>query len=230
MAEEMGSVDVCEVVEIGSDRCIVFRQENTRTRTVSLVLRGATLNVLDDVERAVDNGVNAVKMITRDPRLVAGTGACEMALARRISEVGEKTSGVAALGVKAFAEALEVIPRVLSENAGLDATGVVSLLYAAHAKDKSHSGVNIEAESMGIIGVSSENAADESAAVIKDVMTEATPYPVLDSLAAKKWALKYASDAALTVLRVDQIIMSKPAGGPKLPKGGNAAYDEDSMA
>ena len=229
MAEEAGYVDVCETIEIGSDRCTVFRQEGTKTRTVTLVLRGGTLNVLDDLERAVDDGVNAVKMMTRDTRCVPGAGAFEMGLARRLLEVGEKTPGVSAMGVKAFAEALEVIPRVLAENAGLDSTGVISLLYAAHAKGSSNMGVNIDAETTGLVGIASSNADSESAIVTRDVLKVNDGYPILDPFIAKVWALKYAADAALTVLRVDQIIMAKPAGGPKLPKGGNT-YDEDDLA
>jgi len=229
MAEEMGYVDVCETIEIGSDRCTVFRQEDNLTRTVTLVLRGGTQNLLDDLERAVDDGVNAIKMMTRDNRLVAGAGAVEMSLARCLLEYGEKTPGVSALAIKAFAEALEVIPRTIAENAGLDATGVVSLLHAANAKGKPHFGVNIEGESTGLIGIA-PSSIDDSVAVTKDVLLDSTPYQVLDPYIGKWWALKYASDAALTVLRVDQIIMAKPAGGPKLPKGGNAAYDEDDLA
>jgi T-complex protein 1 subunit theta len=221
MAEEAGYVDCCETVEIGSDRCVVFRQEDTLTKAVTLVLRGATANFLDDVERAVDDGVNAVKLATRDSRYVPGGGAFEIELASRLRDVADKTHGVSALGVKAFAESLEVIPRVLADNAGLDATDVLSQLQAAHAKKVTTACVNVEIDAVdgstlaGTIGVRDVN--------------ELAPYAVYDPLLTKIWALKYASDAALTVLRVDQIIMSKPAGGPKMPKGGNA-YDDDDMA
>jgi T-complex protein 1 subunit theta len=75
MPDEMGSVDIVETLEIGGDRVTVFRQEDETTRTATLVIRGATQNHLDDIERAVDDGVNVVKAITRDPRLVPGAGA-----------------------------------------------------------------------------------------------------------------------------------------------------------
>lgn len=65
MAEEMGYCDVVEAIEIGSNRTTVFRQEEEASRTVSIVIRGGTLNLLDDIERAIDDGVNVVKSMTK---------------------------------------------------------------------------------------------------------------------------------------------------------------------
>jgi T-complex protein 1 subunit theta len=145
MPDEAGSVDVVETLEIGGDRVTVFRQENEVTRTATLVLRGATQNHLDDIERAVDDGVNVVKAITRDPRLVPGAGATETQLVERIQAYGDKTPGLAQYSIRKFAEAFEVVPRTLAESAGLDATEVLSRLYTAHSKKDDWSvGVDIE--------------------------------------------------------------------------------------
>jgi T-complex protein 1 subunit theta len=145
MPDEMGSVDIVETLEIGGDRVTVFRQENETTRTATLVLRGATQNHLDDIERAVDDGVNVVKAITRDPRLVPGAGATEMQLVERIQAFGEKTPGLAQYSIRKYGEAFEVIPRTLAESAGLDATEVLSRLYTAHSKKSDwNTGVDIE--------------------------------------------------------------------------------------
>lgn len=145
MPDEIGSIDVVETIEIGGDRVTVFRQENEVTRTATLVLRGATQNHLDDIERAVDDGVNVVKAITKDPRLVPGAGATEIELAQRITTAGEKTPGLSQYSIKKFGEAFEVVPRLLAESCGLDATEVLSRLYAAHHKgDKWETGVDVE--------------------------------------------------------------------------------------
>jgi len=145
MPDEMGSVDVVETLEIGGDRVTVFRQEDEVTRTATLVLRGATQNFLDDVERAVDDGVNVVKAITRDPRLVPGAGATELQLIGRIQAFGDKTAGLAQYSIRKYGEAFEVIPRTLAESAGLDATEVLSRLYTAHhKKDDWTTGVDVE--------------------------------------------------------------------------------------
>ncbi len=145
MPDEMGSVDVVETLEIGGDRVTVFRQENEVTRTATLVLRGATRNHLDDIERAVDDGVNVVKAITRDSRLVPGAGSTEVQLVERLQAFGEKTPGLSQYAIKKYGEAFEVVPRTLAESAGLDATEVLSRLYAAaHKRDEWTYGVDIE--------------------------------------------------------------------------------------
>jgi T-complex protein 1 subunit theta len=151
--EEAGWVDVVETTEIGGDRVTVFRQEEGQTggkarpRMATVVLRGATANHLDDVERAIDDGVNVIKALTRDARLVPGAGATEVALARRVAAYGEKTPGLNQHAIRKFAEALEVVPRTLAENAGLDATEVVAKLFSKHANAANADvGVEIEAE------------------------------------------------------------------------------------
>ncbi|KAF7723115.1 T-complex protein 1 subunit theta [Apophysomyces ossiformis] len=210
MAEEMGYCDVVETVEIGSDRVTVFRQEaEGQSRTTTIVIRGATQNHMDDIERAVDDGVNVIKALTRDGRLLAGAGASEMELNKRLQALAAKTPGLNQHAMKKFAEALEVIPRTLCENAGMDATAVLSRLYAAHYQ---------ESENGGNIGVDVENENDGTLDAVKA--------GVLDTFTAKYWAIKLAADTAITVLRVDQIIMSKPAGGPKPPKK-QGHWDED---
>ena len=210
LAEEMGKCDIIESYEIGSDRCTVFRQETEKTRTSTIVLRGATQNFLADIERALDDGVNLVKAFTKEPRLLAGGGACETELARLLMTEANQTAGIHSHAMKAFSEAFEVVPRTLAENAGFDGTEVISRLYAAHAKGEANYGVNIEDETSTVFDV------------IKDTDT-----PIYDSLSTKYWGLKLAADAALTILRVDQIIMSKAAGGPKMPKGGNRDEDDE---
>lgn len=209
MPDEMGNIDVVETIEIGGDRVTVLRQENEATRTATLVLRGATQQLLDDIERAVDDGVNVVKAITRDPRLVPGAGATEMELVERIQTLGEKTPGIPQYAIKKYGEAFEVIPRTLAESAGLDATEVLSRLYAAHHKkeDDWSTGVDVENDD-------------------KTGTLDAQKRGILDLLATKHWAIKLATEAARTVLSVDQIIVARQAGGPK-PPGPNPNWDED---
>ncbi|KAL9527614.1 putative T-complex protein 1 subunit theta [Sphaerulina musiva] len=226
MPDEMGNIDIVETLEIGGDRVTVFRQENEQTRTATLVLRGATQNHLDDVERAVDDGVNVVKAITRDPRLVPGAGASEMQLIERITTLADKTSGLAQYAIRKYAEAFEVIPRTLAESAGLDATEVLARLYTAHAqqaqrdetcKPKSDS----EEEDVPAIGVDLDTSGSSGSGTL-----DAEEEGILDLMVTKSWAIKLATEAARTVLSVDQIIVARQAGGPKPPQP-NANWDED---
>lgn len=214
MPDEMGNVDVVETLEIGGDRVTVFRQENETTRTATLVLRGATQNHLDDVERAVDDGVNVFKAITRDARLVPGAGATEMQLVERVGAFGEKTPGLSQYAIRKYAEAFEVVPRTLAESAGLDATEVLSRLYTAHAAQKGAKG-----KREWTTGVDLEN---EDGTGVLDAVEEG----ILDLMVVKTWAIKLATEAARTVLSVDQIIVARQAGGPK-PPGPNPNWDED---
>ncbi|KAJ3414711.1 T-complex protein 1 subunit theta [Chytridiales sp. JEL 0842] len=209
-AEEMGYCEIVESVEIGSDRCTVFRQEEENTKTATIVLRGGTTNVLDDLERAIDDGVNVIKAVVKDNRLLAGAGATEIELARQLQAFGERTPGLNQYAIKKFAESLEVIPRTLAENAGMDSTEVLSKLYAAHQTDSKGVtfGVNIESDDSGVF--------------------DAKEHGLFDVLSVKQMAIKLATHAALTVLSVDQIIMSKPAGGPKVPQQkGGMDYDDE---
>ncbi|KAK0291101.1 T-complex protein 1 subunit theta [Friedmanniomyces endolithicus] len=259
MPDEMGNVDIVETLEIGGDRVTVFRQENEQTRTATLVLRGATQNHLDDVERAVDDGVNVVKAITRDSRLVPGAGASEMELIERVSRVADKTAGLAQYAIRKYAEAFEVIPRTLAESAGLDATEVLAKLYTAHqaqpptasssaagaagkaatngsstngtSKAQTNGGAEVddddededdddeEEEEIDCTGVDMENS-DGTGTL------DASEEGILDLMLTKQWAIRLATEAARTVLSVDQIIVARQAGGPK-PPGPNPNWDED---
>ena len=106
--------------------------------------------------------------------------------------------------MRKFADALEVVPRTLSENAGFNPTDILASLYAAHQEGQANVGVNIEQ-----VG-------------IKDM----TGAGILDLYATKEQAYRLASDTAITILRIDQIIMAKAAGGPKAPQQ-NGNWDED---
>lgn len=228
MPDEMGKVDIVETLEIGGDRVTVFRQENDATRTATLVIRGATQNHLDDIERAIDDGVNVVKAITRDPKLVPGAGATEMQLIERISAFGEKTPELSQYAIKKYAEAFEVIPRTLAESAGLDATEVLATLYAAHHKSSSNQKDDDDEDEDDdeddeidwTMGVDVEN--NDGTGTL-----DAKEEGILDLLVSKQWAIRLATEAARTVLSVDQIIVARQAGGPKPPGGQNPDWDED---
>ncbi|MCJ1456496.1 T-complex protein 1 subunit theta [Mycoblastus sanguinarius] len=222
MPDEMGKVDIVETLEIGGDRVTVFRQENDATRTATLVIRGATQNHLDDIERAIDDGVNVVKAITRDAKLVPGAGATEMQLIERVSAFGEKTPELSQYAIKKYAEAFEVIPRTLAESAGLNATEVLATLYAAHHKSSSSKDDDDEDEDEDdwTMGVDVEN--DDGTGTL-----DAKEEGILDLLISKQWAIRLATEAARTVLSVDQIIVARQAGGPKPPGGQNPDWDED---
>ena len=165
------------------------------------------MNLLDDLERAIDDAVNVARTLVKggdSGKLVPGAGATEIELAARVAALAAATPGLEQYAIARNAEAQEAVPRILAENSGQSAPEVISALYAAHAAGNAGVGVNIDGGSP-----------------TRDTVAAG----ILDSLAVKLSALRLASDAAITVLRVDQIIMSKQAGGPKPRQPG--APDED---
>ncbi|EFE36641.1 uncharacterized protein ARB_04165 [Trichophyton benhamiae CBS 112371] len=232
MPDEMGNVDVVETMEIGGDRVTIFRQEDTGSvsRTSTIILRGATQNYLEDVERAIDDGVNAVKAVAKDPRLVPGAGATEMQLIERLTQFADRTPGLAQHAIRKYAEAFEVIPRTLAESAGLNATEVLSRLYTAHQETAKESD---EEEEDDEEGDESSEEEDPNWTTGVDVLAsspsgtiDAVEEEILDLLVSKSWAIRLGSESARTILSVDQIIVARQAGGPK-PPGQNPNWDED---
>jgi len=201
--EEIGNCDSVSVEEIGSTRVCFFRNESEDCGISTLLLRGSTENVLDDIERCIEDSVNAYKVLIRDARLLAGAGASEFELSRLLAAYGEEQPGLDQYAIKKFAEALQVIPRTLAENAGLSPTETVSELWTAHQAGNHNHGINIEEGGL-------RNSAEAG---------------INDSYLGKWWAIKFATHAVLTILKIDQIIMAKPSGGPKVKQ--LAARDED---
>lgn len=207
LAEELGSAESVESLEIGSDRCTVFKSAtDAGARLATIVLRGSTQNALDDLERSIEDAVNTVRtLVTRDDRIVPGAGACEMAMSRALARFADLTPGVSQYAIRAFAESFEIVPRILAMNAGFDSFESLARLAAAQESNGPCQGLNISDATSPI---------------------DAKSAGIVDSLSAKSSAVHLAVDAALTILRVDQIIMAKPAGGPKPRAPGSQDADD----
>lgn len=124
--------------------CTIFEQEGVGSRVATIVIRGSTPNIMDDVERAVDDGVNVIKTMTRDARFCAGAGATELLLADGLATYAEAQPGLEQYAIGKFGVALEVVPRTLAQNAGMDATQVIAEMYAAHKAGNTGVGIDIE--------------------------------------------------------------------------------------
>merc|ERR1711931_521463 len=169
-SDELGMADSVYLDELGDSEIVVFKVGTDESRVSTIVVRGSTDNYMDDIERAIDDGVNVFKGVCKDGRLTAGGGSTEIELARQVSAWGETHAGLEQYSINKFAEALEVVPRVLAENSGVKPKEVISKLYAAHSEGKTNMGFDIEGES----------------GEIKDCLETS----VLDLLLAKRWALK----------------------------------------
>ncbi|XP_031379584.1 T-complex protein 1 subunit theta [Punica granatum] len=201
--DDLGYVDSVSVEEIGGVRVTVVKNEEGGNSVSTVVLRGSTDSILDDLERAVDDGVNTYKAMCKDSRMVPGGAATEIELARKVKEFGLKETGLDQYAIAKFAESFEMVPKTLAENAGLNAMEIISSLYAEHANGNYKVGIDLE----------------------EGVWKDVSALNIWDLYITKFFALKFAADAACTVLRVDQIIMAKPAGGPRREQP--AGNDED---
>ncbi|KAK0082637.1 hypothetical protein PV325_010085 [Microctonus aethiopoides] len=205
--DELGYADSVYTDELGDTSVVVFKSEGNEGRISTIVVRGSTENYMDDIERCIDDGVNTFKGMTKDGKFLAGAGAAEIELAAHIAAYADTLPGLDQYAVRKFATALETFPKTLAENSGNRASELLSKLYAAHKEGKKNYGFDINGSGASI--------------------TDAVEAGIFDSYRTKEWALKYAVNSACTILKVDQIIMAKRAGGPKLPpQGGHNSDDE----
>nr|AAD34470.1 chaperonin-containing-TCP1 theta subunit [Tetrahymena pyriformis] len=190
--EEIGFCDSASVEEIGSQKVTIIKKENQDCKLNTIILRGSTINFLDDIERAIDDGVNVYRCLLKDGKFAAGAGATEAVLSHKLQQQAKSLEDLSQYAFNRFALSFEIIPRILSDNAGLNSNEIIPKLNTAN-KEESY-GIDIE---NGTIRKSSELA-------------------VYDHLQSKIWAVRLAADAAITILKVDQIVIAKQAGGPKM--------------
>lgn len=198
LPEECGYIDSIKEEEVSSQKLVVMKSRDSKIATI--VLRSSSPNVLDELERSIANAVNVVRSVGRDPHFVAGAGATEIEIAHQLQQFGATVPGLDQYAVLKFAEALEVVPKVLAENSGRSHVDVITAMYAAHQKGEKSAGVDVDGEG--------------------SVLCNAAEKGILDHEDTKRWAIRFCIDAVLTILRVDQIIMAKQAGGPKGGEGG----------
>merc|ERR1712000_735364 len=184
--EDCGKCDSIDVMELGGKNIVAFAQEKDDSRISTIVVRGATQNVLDDVERAIEDGINVFKALTKDGRLVAGAGAFEMEMQKALLKFAEANPGLDRYAARKFASAFECVPRILAEVSGYNGTNVVAQLEAEH-----------NAEGKGTYGLNVETGEPQ----------DCKAAGIVDPLSVKSWAIKLATDAVVTILAVDQIIV-----------------------
>jgi T-complex protein 1 subunit eta len=120
-------------VQLGSERYNLFKK-CTGTKSVTIVLRGGADQYIDEAERSLNDAIMIVRRATKAYAVVAGGGAIEMELSRFLREYLRKISGKTQLVINGFAKALEIIPRTLAENSGMDSTDVLNKLRQKHSQ------------------------------------------------------------------------------------------------
>ena len=239
-ADDLGFCKKFYTKEIGNDTVSVFAQVGRNESELStIVIRGSTKTILNDVERAIDDGVNMVRSMTKSGKFIPGAGASEIECARILSKFSDTVAGLEQYALKQFAKALEVVPRTLAENTGLNDTEIIAKLYKAH-----ESGIDTDTktdnnETKDDIGDDTNNKiykfdnklgnnANIGVDITNGEVRDMTKEGIIDLLATRQMGIKLATQAAVTILKVDHIIMKKPSGGPKKPNRGHWDDNDDT--
>jgi len=201
--DDIGFAGNVEERKVGTDR-MIFVEKCKEPKAVTMLVRGGTEHVVDEVERALEDAIKDVAAALELGKIVPGGGAPEIEVSRAVRKYAESFSGREQLAVLAFADAVEVIPRSLAENSGLDPIDKIALLRSEHEKGRTMSGLNV------------------FSGKVVNMMNEG----VVEPLKIKFQALKSATEAAEMILRIDDIIAAgggsegRGGGMPPMPPGG----------
>jgi len=191
--EDLGKAGLVEERKV-SDEKMTFVEECNNPKSVSIILRGGTEHVVDELDRAMEDALRVVGVAVEDKMLVAGGGAPEVELALRLRAYASTVGGREQLAIESFADAMEIIPKTLAENAGLDQIDTLVSLRSQHEKGVKTAGLDMDTG--------------------KPV--DMLKLGVVEPLRVKTQAINSAAEAAVMILRIDDVIASKsggPAGG-----------------
>ncbi|BAA79891.2 thermosome alpha subunit [Aeropyrum pernix K1] len=201
--EYLGYAELVEERKVGEDK-MVFIEGAKNPKSVTILLRGANDMLLDEAERNIKDALHGLRNILREPKIVGGGGAVEVELALKLKEFARTVGGKQQLAIEAYAEALETIPTVLAESAGMDALEALLKLRSLHSQGYKFAGVNV------------------LEGKIEEDMTKINVYePVL----VKKQVIKSASEAAISILKIDDVIAAAPP--KKKEKKGKTGEEEE---
>ena len=181
----LGKAGIVEEVKV-NDEAMTFIRECKDPKAVTILVRATTDHIADEVVRAIEDSIGNVASALRAQRVVGGAGSTEIELSRNLNLYSQKLSGKEQLAVLAFAKAMEIIPKTLSENAGLDPIDIIAELKNKHDKGEKWAGINV-------YGGGSLNAFKEG---------------IIEPLPVKTQAVRAAADVAVMILRIDDVIIA----------------------
>ncbi|MGQ9583470.1 MAG: thermosome subunit beta [Thermoplasmatota archaeon] len=183
---DLGQAGLVEEVRVGSD-LMTFVTECPMTRAVSILVRGGTEHVVDEMERSLHDALSVVADVVEDGRVYTGAGAAAMELSKELKEHASSVGGREQMAMEAYAQALEALPRALAENSGLDPIDVLIELRSAHKKGEKHAGIN----------------------AFTGKVEDMRGLNVLEPIRVGRQVIKSATEAAVMILRIDDIIAAK---------------------
>jgi chaperonin GroEL (HSP60 family) len=197
--KELGKAGLIEEKKIGDDD-MTFVTGCKDSKAVSILIRGGTEHVVDEVERALHDAIRVVGVAIEDGKAIPGGGATEIEISLRLRDYASTVGGREQLAIEAFADAFEIIPWTLGENAGLDSIDLLIELKSKHEGKKANKNAGVDVHS----------------GKVKDMVK----LNIIEPIRVKTQAVRSATDVAAMVLRIDDIIASKKMEGP--PPGAGA--------
>ncbi len=205
--EQLGQAAEIEEIRKGDD-IFTYVKGCQNPKAVTILIHGGTEHVLDEMERAVKDGLGDVAASLREGKIVAGAGAAEIELAKKLREYSKTLGGREQLAIEEFASALEFIPLTLAENAGLDPIDVLTELKAIHENEK-FAGINI----------------------FTGKVEDSLRAGIVEPLKIKSQAIDSANEVAMMILRIDDVLSSgKPQSQGGMPGAGGYGGMPDMSA
>jgi len=195
-SHELGKAEVVEEIKHGEE-AMTYVRGCDNPKALTILVHGGTDHVIDEMERALKDGLGDVSAVLRDKKIVAGAGAIEMELSKRLKSFANTLGGREQLAVIEFANALEFIPSTLAENAGLDPIDILTELKSKHDKGEKYAGINIFTNKI-------ENSIQEG---------------IIEPMKVKLQAISSATEVAVMILRIDDVLASKNSGRGSMPRG-----------
>jgi chaperonin GroEL (HSP60 family) len=202
-SKDLGSAALVEERKIETDKW-VFIEGCKDPKAVSILVRGGSQRVVDEAERSLHDALMVVKDVLEKPAIVVGGGAPEAYIANKLREYSNKLSGREQLAVQKFADALETIPLVLAENAGMDPIDTMTDLRAKQSKGNKWIGIDVK----------------------NTKVADLYKQDVIEPAAVKEAIMKAATDAACMILRIDDVIAASKS---EMPKGGEGMGGMEGM-
>jgi thermosome len=194
---DLGEAGIVEERKVGDDK-MIFVEKCKEPRSVAILIRAGLERMVDEADRAMNDALSVVADVVEENKIVAGGGATEAEIAKVLRGYATKVGGREQLAIEAFADSLEIVPKTLAENAGLESIDILVGLRAAHEKKNGH-----------LMGVD----------VFKGKIVNSYEDGVVEPLKVKEQAMKSAAEVAAMILRIDDVIAStKPKEGA--PPGG----------
>ena len=196
-AKDLGAAGNVEERKIGDDK-MTFVTDCKNPKAVSILIRGSTEHVVDELERGMHDALFVVKVALEDGKMTAGGGAAATEIAMALREYATSVGGREQMAIEAYANAVEIVPKTLAENAGLDPIDMMIEIRTAHKKGNKNAGID----------------------VFNGKVVDMIKNNVIEPLRVSVQEVQSSTEAATMILRIDDIIASKGGGGGGMPPGG----------